>query len=210
MYDDEVPVKKRPRLAVDVSRKASTQFDAPNSADSIISSSNFTTGSGTPSLTNESPAASPQQVCPTEGGGGGGGGRERERERERERMGREREVICIFTSHVHFLQGTGGLSSYHLEDIDSDDDTLLQNDEDDEHSLSAAKSPPAPSDSSSLTKPIAEEKVQRERKPSVSTPVTTKSPPRPSKEELLQMMEKVDRDIAAVETQISTLQKKKV
>lgn len=54
-----------------------------------------------------------------------------------------------------------------------------------------------------------EEKKQRERKPSVSTPAT-KSPPRPSKEELLQMMEKVDRDIAAVETQISALQKKKV
>ena len=54
-----------------------------------------------------------------------------------------------------------------------------------------------------------EKEKQSERKPSVSTPAT-KSPPRPSKEELLQMMEKVDRDIAAVETQISALQKKKV
>ncbi len=32
----------------------------------------------------------------------------------------------------------------------------------------------------------------------------------PSKEELLIMMDKVDRDIAAVETQISALQKKQV
>jgi hypothetical protein len=119
------------------------------------------------------------------------------------------------------FQGTGGLSAYHLEDIDSDDDdTLLQNDEDDHLSSSVGKSPPAPDDSSSLVekpppeKPAAaaeeeEEEQRRERKPSISTPAT-KSPPRPSKEELLQMMEKVDRDIAAVETQISTLQKKKV
>jgi hypothetical protein len=120
------------------------------------------------------------------------------------------------------FQGTGGLSAYHLEDIDSDDDdTLLQNDEDDHLSSSVGKSPPAPDDSSSLVeKPPPEkpapaeeeeekEEQRRERKPSVSTPAT-KSPPRPSKEELLQMMEKVDRDIAAVETQISTLQKKKV
>ena len=107
------------------------------------------------------------------------------------------------------LQGTGGLSAYHLEDIDSDDDTLLQNDEDDRLSLSA-KSPPAPDDSTSLAKPPVKVEGQRERKPSSSASGVSKSPPRPSKEELLQMMEKVDRDIAAVETQISTLQKKKV
>lgn len=127
---------------------------------------------------------------------------------------------CIFYSlpmlHVHVrvycipLQGTGGLSAYHLEDIDSDDDTLLQNDEDDHLSLSA-KSPPVPDDSTSLTKPPVKVEGQRERKLSSSAlGVSSKSPPRPSKEELLQMMEKVDRDIAAVETQISTLQKKKV
>ena len=62
-YDDEVPVKKRPRLTVDVSRKAPPQYDAPNSADSVISSSNFTTGSATPSIANESPATSPPPVC---------------------------------------------------------------------------------------------------------------------------------------------------
>ncbi len=62
-YDEEVPVKKRPRLTVDVSRKAPPQYDAPNSADSVISSSNFTTGSATPSVANESPAASPPPVC---------------------------------------------------------------------------------------------------------------------------------------------------
>lgn len=111
----------------------------------------------------------------------------------------------------YYIQGTGGLSAYHLEDIDSDDDdTLLQNDEEERLSLSA-KSPLAPDETSSLTESSvkAEGQSQRERKPSSSAPVT-KSPPRPSKEELLQMMEKVDRDIAAVETQISTLQKKKV
>ena len=195
MYDDEVPVKKRPRLTVDVSRKASSQFDAPNSDDSVISSSNFTTGSATPSLANESPADSPQQVGPSERKGGRG-------KRERERL-----TYTVFP----FLQGTGGLSAYHLEDIDSDDDTLLQNDEDD-HLSSSAKSPPAPSDSTSLTKPTTNADVPHERKSSMSAPVVAaaKSPPRPSKEELLQMMEKVDRDIAAVETQISTLQKKKV
>lgn len=68
-YDDEVPVKKRPRLTVDVSRKAPPQYDAPNSADSVISSSNFTTGSATPSVANESPAASPPPVCECGGGG---------------------------------------------------------------------------------------------------------------------------------------------
>ena len=107
------------------------------------------------------------------------------------------------------LQGTGGLSAYHLEDIDSDDDTLLQNDEDDHLSL-PAKSPPVPDDSTSLTKPLVKVEGQRERKSSSSAFGVGKSPPRPSKEELLQMMEKVDRDIAAMETQISTLQKKKV
>ena len=103
------------------------------------------------------------------------------------------------------------MSAYHLEDIDSDDDdTLLQNDEEEQLS-SSGKSPPAPGDSSSSMKPDVKPPIeeQRERKPSVSASVT-KSPPRPSKEELLQMMEKVDRDIAAVETQISALQKKKV
>lgn len=89
---------------------------------------------------------------------------------------------------------------------------MLQNDED-ECLSSVGKSPPAPGDSGSLEKPDVHVKPtleeQRERKPSVSASVT-KSPPRPSKEELLQMMEKVDRDIAAVETQISALQKKKV
>ena len=63
-YDEEVPLKKRPRLTVDISRKAPSQLDAPNSADSVISSSNFTTGSATPSNSaNESPAASPPSVC---------------------------------------------------------------------------------------------------------------------------------------------------
>ena len=74
-----MPVKKRPRLTVDVSRKAPPQYDAPNSADSVISSSNFTTGSATPSVANESPATSPPPVCECEymwgeGEGGGEGG----------------------------------------------------------------------------------------------------------------------------------------
>lgn len=63
VYDDELPAKKKPRLTVDVTRKASAGFDTPNSGDSVISSSNFTTGSGTPSIANESPVTSPPPVC---------------------------------------------------------------------------------------------------------------------------------------------------
>lgn len=129
--DEEVPVK-RPRLYVDVSRRTSTSFDTPNSADSVASS-NFSnaTSNAMPSMDSPAPGSP---------------------------------------------QGTG-LSAY-LEDIDSDDDTLLRDEEDE-------KSP---------------EKV----------PEKLSSPGRPSKEELLQMMERVDRDIAATEGQIAALQKKQV
>ena len=129
-YDEEIPLK-RPRLYVDVTRRASSTFDTPNSADSTISS-NF--GSLTPNTVQvvDSPAMScspPQGI---------------------------------------------GLSAY-LEDIDSDDDTLLREEEEEE-----------------------EEKLP------------TKAPGKPTKEELLQMMERVDRDIAATEGQIAALQKKQV
>ena len=134
--DEEAPVNKRPRLYVDVSRRASMQFDTPNSADSSVSS-NFET---TPPVTAQ-PIDSPALTPPMQG---------------------------------------PGLSAY-LEDIDSDDDTLLR---DEEEEREPTKTPPEPS--------------------------TSVSPKRPTKEELLQMMERVDRDIAAMESQITALQKKQV
>ncbi len=81
-------------------------------------------------------------------------------------------------THTH-TQG-GGLSAYHLEDIDSDDEeALLKADE------------PKPSDM---------DVGRQSEQPTI----------KPSKEELLQMMEKVDRDISALENQIVSLQKKQV
>ena len=134
--DEEAPVNKRPRLYVDISRRASMQFDTPNSADSSVSS-NFESATSVTAQPIDSPAHSPP------------------------------------------MQGTG-LSAY-LEDIDSDDDTLLRDEEEEKEPV---KTPPEPSSSG--------------------------SPKRPSKEELLQMMERVDRDIAATESQIAALQKKQV
>ena len=86
-------------------------------------------------------------------------------------------------THTHTHTQSGGLSAYHLEDIDSDDDETLLKDE-----------PPHP--------------VAMATKPQ-DKPVKTE-PSKPSKEELLLMMERVDRDISALETQIATLQKKQV
>ena len=60
-FEEDVPVK-RPRLSVDVNRRAPSQFDTPNSADSAASSSNFTGGSVTPTGAYQSPAVSPLHV----------------------------------------------------------------------------------------------------------------------------------------------------
>lgn len=89
-------------------------------------------------------------------------------------------------------QGTAtGLSAY-LEDIDSEDEALLMEEEEDE---------------------------EEELKSAAGSPTTLPSPGlggtrgltgKPTKEELLQMMERVDRDIAATEAQIAVLQKKQV
>lgn len=95
--------------------------------------------------------------------------------------------------------------TYHLEDIDSDDDdSLLQ----DEYDKKLSKSP-TPIPTSPVPMPT--------RPPTENTQLLTPrkggtvgSSPMPSKEELLMMMEKVDRDIAAAETQISALEKKQV
>ena len=133
-HDEEIP-PKRPRLYVDVTRRASSQFDAPNSADSVASSSNF--GSVT--------SAGAQNMEP-----------------------------IVFSPPPQVT----GLSAF-LEDIDSDDDIV----KDEEEEKSLVKSPLEP--------------------PSTS-------PGRPSKEEFLMMMERVDRDIAASEGQMASLQKKHV
>lgn len=94
--------------------------------------------------------------------------------------------------------GSGDLLPYHLEDIDSDDDSLLQ----EEHDRKLSKSPtPVPVDSPATT-------PKQPHTPTKDEPGDR--PPMPSKEELLMMMEKVDRDIAAAETQISALEKKRV
>ena len=100
---------------------------------------------------------------------------------------------------------------YHLEDIDSDDDSLLQ----ENSGKKLSKSPtPVPIDSPTPSSPPASPRPAA----GVSKPSTSKEepqgsvggPPMPSKEELLMMMEKVDRDIATAETQISALEKKRV
>ena len=130
-HDEEIP-PKRPRLFVDVSRQASSQFDTPNSADSVASSSNLGSVISTGAQNMES--SPPPQVT--------------------------------------------GLSAY-LEDIDSDDDIMRE----EEDEKPPAKSPVEP--------------------PSAS-------PGKPTKDELLQMMERVDRDIAANEGQMAILQKKLV
>lgn len=87
--------------------------------------------------------------------------------------------------------------TYHLEDIDSDDDDSLLRDEDDKKSSNSPT--PVP-----LGSPMETAIGVRRDSPRTSTV------PMPSKEELLLMMEKVDRDIAATETQISALQKRQV
>ena len=83
--------------------------------------------------------------------------------------------------------GAGGLSAY-LEDIDSDDEDALLREGGEGGGGGKAASKTAPLASSS----------------------PAEAPMRPSKEELLQMMEKVDRDISTTEAQILTLQKKRV
>ena len=92
--------------------------------------------------------------------------------------------------------------TYHLEDIDSDDDdSLLQEDK-------LSKSPtPVPANSPGPS-PHAQPPAEVRKPP--QHPMSKGEAPMPSKEELLLMMEKVDRDIVAAETQISTLEKKKV
>ncbi len=105
----------------------------------------------------------------------------------------------ILIQHV-----SGGLSAYHLEDIDSDDDSMLR----DEDEKQTSKSPtPIPSNSPSES----QKKKQHHHHEKPSQPESKgSSAVMPSKEELLVMMEKVDRDIVAAETQISSLQKKRV
>lgn len=94
--------------------------------------------------------------------------------------------------------------TYHLEDIDSDDDSLLQ----EEYDKKLSKSPtPIPTDSPAPSSPLA---ASSPPKPAPQGGGMVGSSPMPSKEELLMMMEKVDRDIAAAESQISALEKKRV
>ena len=102
--------------------------------------------------------------------------------------------------------GAGGLLPYHLEDIDSDDDSLLQ----EEYDKKLSKSPtPVPMDSPAAPSPPASTPPMK-KQPSKTVLEGLGGSPMPSKEELLMMMEKVDRDIAAAETQISALEKKRV
>ncbi len=82
-----------------------------------------------------------------------------------------------------------GLSAY-LEDIDSEDEALLREGEEEEESKLSVLSP-TPASSSAVG----------------GAGGTTG---KPTKEELLQMMERVDRDIAATEAQIAVLQRKQV
>lgn len=96
-----------------------------------------------------------------------------------------------------------------MEDIDSDDDDSFLRDEDDKK-LSSSMSPSSFPTASSQPRPalLSDGGVSgRCRKVTGCSPVTSGMP---SKEELLMMMDKVDRDIAAVEMQISALQKKQV
>lgn len=169
---------KRPRLIGDPSRKSSGHIDTPNNSTDTMA--NSTSGQNVMSPTSNPPWVSDGRYVNT------------------------RVVIAIWLSIVAFsMQTSGGLLTYHLEDIDSDDDSLLQ----EEYDKKLSKSPtPIPTDS-----------------PTPSSPLTALSPPKPppqgggiggspmpSKEELLMMMEKVDRDIAAAESQISALEKKRV
>ena len=105
------------------------------------------------------------------------------------------------TDHSNNLQTSGGLSAY-LEDIDSDDDdSLLRDEEDKKFSKS-----PTPVPTGSPVNSIEDKPKTLGEKRGNSLVISQM----PSKEELLMMMEKVDRDIAAAETQISALQKKQV
>ena len=108
--------------------------------------------------------------------------------------------------------GVGGLSAY-LEDIDSDDDdSLLRDEEDDKLTSSAAKFFPANATDLTLNHqglPPAPPIIPS-RSAKLSPLSTSPKQTLPNKEELLQMMEKVDRDIAATETQIVALQNKQV
>lgn len=100
-----------------------------------------------------------------------------------------------------------------MEDIDSDDDDSFLRDEDDNKLVSSKSPTPVPTSSPPpCPAPPGDGEggggvVARCRKMTGSSPGTSGMP---SKEELLMMMDKVDRDIAAVETQISALQKKHV
>lgn len=80
--------------------------------------------------------------------------------------------------------GTSGLSAY-LEDIVSDEEPLLDD----------VETTPPPNESNT---------------PPPESSITEWVESSPSKEELLQMMEKVDRDITAIEQQISVLEKRQV
>ena len=93
-----------------------------------------------------------------------------------------------------------------MEDIDSDDDDSFGRDEDDVNKMSltmVSSHVPAVSYQSHPSGDVG----TRCRKLPGTTPGVSGMP---SKEELLIMMDKVDRDIMAVETQISALQKKQV
>ncbi len=97
-------------------------------------------------------------------------------------------VIHLYISehtHIH-TQHQSGLSAYNnLEDIDSDEEEVMSKAEDLPPTTSTVARPPTKTNSEPLK-------------------------PKPSKEELLLMMERVDRDISALENQITSLQKKQV
>lgn len=109
------------------------------------------------------------------------------------------------------------MSTYHLEDIDSDDDDSLLREE---YEKKRSKSPtPIPTSSPVVPLPGSTSPTPCSESAEVSNGTNGSQPPpkvgaggspMPSKEELLMMMEKVDRDIAAAETQISVLEKKRV
>ncbi len=100
------------------------------------------------------------------------------------------------------------MSTYHLEDIDSDDDDSLLREE---YEKKRSKSPtPIPTGSPVAPPPLTPAPSSLESSDVRGNLQRPPKAPMPSKEELLVMMEKVDRDIAAAETQISVLEKKRV
>ena len=179
----ETPAKKR-RLLVEASRHAAA-FDAPNvfnSTNPSASSAGGFTGHGWSTAPLSKAAAA-----------------------------------AVAMNHDRVSpQGSTGLSAY-LEDIDSDDDIR---DEEEEEKMAkpklstaglntpAAPLPPSFSSPPPHLPPPSNAKTSPSPSPSSSPSGTSGS--KHTKEGLLQMMEKVDRDIAALEVQVQALVKKKV